>query len=335
MKVSESAPVRRELRREIAALGEGRGGELVKRSDKKTGVEICTEMLASIFLRRSYWLDIRPATVVLLFLLHSFLVYECAMRGHEENGAEMLASASQLTELMNNAVPVGPMYSIRVHFLHHCLKDGCTRDNEFLARDVAPADVLILVFPPNMTLNRAEVVQHFVLLRRWLWITPLNFSSFEVDGSSSYALPERRLSFAESGNVPVPVILRFRNMSAFLQAESSPLKVYPASNGASIAACFLIETDPSHIRTSSGGTLQDELAANPNASRILAMAVNWGFAHNANWTLFISPCGSNQVYKWDRRHSYSLENTIVWWVCAASDTFIEVNAAASLITAVT
>ncbi|ESL08288.1 hypothetical protein TRSC58_04011 [Trypanosoma rangeli SC58] len=291
-------------------------------------------MLASMFLRRSYWLDIRPATVVLLFLLHSFLVYECAMRGHEENGAEIRVAASQLAELMNDAVPVGPMYSIRVHFLHRCPNDGCTRDSEFLSRDVAPADVLILVFPPNMTLNRTEVVQHFVLLRRWLWITPLDSSSFIVSSSSSYALPERRLSFTEPGKVPVPAILRLRNMSAFLQAETSPPKVYPASGGGSIAACFLIETDPSHIRTSSGGTLQDELVADSNASRIPAMAVNWGLAHNANWTLFISPCGSNHVYKWDKRHSYSLENTIVWWVCAASDTFIEVNAAASLITAV-
>ncbi|RNF26468.1 uncharacterized protein Tco025E_01190 [Trypanosoma conorhini] len=287
-----------------------------------------------MLLQRSYWLDIRPVTVVLLFLIHSFIVYECAMQGHEENEAVTLATAGRLKDIMKDALPVGPMYSLRVHFLRHWLKDGDARDAEALARDVAPADVLLLVFPNDTMLNQTEVVNQFALLQRWLWITPLN-PSLDTGGNSSHTLPERRLSFAEFGKVPIPVVRRLRNMSAFLHAESPSPKAHPASGEASIAACLLVETDPSHIRTSSGGTLQDELAAGPNISRIPAMAVNWGRAHNADWTLLISPCRSNQVYTWDKRHFHFLESTTVWWVCAASDTLIEINAAARFITTVT
>ncbi|KAF5225860.1 hypothetical protein ECC02_001179 [Trypanosoma cruzi] len=290
-------------------------------------------MASRMLLHWRYLLDIRSLTVVVLFFMHSFAVYECAMKGHRENREDSRRTGNSLTDTDDDVLIVGPIYSIRVHFLRYWPTGGETRDCEAVARAVSPADVLILAFPEGISLNQTEVVKHFVLLQRWPWITPWSPSP-GIGFNSTHSLPERILSFSERERSPVPVIFRLREISAFLGAKLTAPLVYSRSGGDSIAACFLLEKEPSHIPIPSDGTPQEEIMADKNTSHILAMAANWSRAHNASFSLFISPCRTNQVHVWDKRHFHFMENTTLWWVCAASDTFIELNVAAKLVTAI-
>ncbi|EKF31303.1 hypothetical protein MOQ_004864 [Trypanosoma cruzi marinkellei] len=280
-----------------------------------------------------YLLDIRSLTVVVLFFMHAFTVYECAMKGHQENRGGSRRTGNPLMEKDDDVVIVGPMYSIRVYFLRHWPKGGETRDCEAVARDVAPADVLILAFPEGMSLNQTEVVKHFGLLQRWSWITPWSPSP-DIGFTNTHSLPERRLSSAEKERSPVPVIFRLREISEFLDVKWTSPMVYSRSDGDSIAACFLLEKEPSHIPIPSDGTSQEEIMADKNTSRFLARVADWSRAHNASFSLFISPCRMNRVHVWEKRHFHFMGNITVWWLCAASDTFIELNVAAKLVTAI-
>ncbi|ORC92612.1 uncharacterized protein TM35_000033650 [Trypanosoma theileri] len=293
-----------------------------------------------------YWVDGRALLVLLLFLIHSCIVYKSAIDGSSKNEEILRRDAHIHADLKSYLIPVGPMYTFRVHFLNKQQQDhqGISKmeeeETETLVRSVAPVDCLIVNFAENVLWNQTYMIEQFSKTHHWPLVLALRPSS-DTHFRIFNPLPKRPLLWRREGNnddhlIPVPLVIRLRNISELVNSEMTPHKPFKRLQNTSIIACFLLETDPALIHIPGAGTLEDELSiSNPGKSRIPVIARHLNNIHGASWAFFISPCRSNRVYSWDKRHFDFLNTSTLWWVCVSSDTLIEVNAVAQLLTVVT
>ncbi|KEG08483.1 hypothetical protein DQ04_07081020 [Trypanosoma grayi] len=283
-----------------------------------------------------YWLDRCSLVVLLLFLLYLGVLYHCAMEGHARNVEFLRRSESLNADAAAYTIPAGPMYSLRFHFPCPQHVDRSTENSAAMVRAVATADALILHCAEGEVWNQTELVESFSQTRRWALVEPLSPTPGS-DVHNMIRLPERQWPLPSHFGVPVPVIIRLRDVSVFGGAQEAGAAAKPPPrvplSRTPIAACFLVETDPTRIPISSGGTLQDELLADPAKSRIPSVAMHLSHVYNADWAFFVSPCRTNGALRLDQQHLDSaLGHITVWWVCVATDTLVEVNAAARLLT---
>lgn len=292
-------------------------------------------MLANLFFQWRYWCDIRSVAVLALFAAYSCVVFHCAVKGHTGGGGKSQQDGVSQTDMSDQVLVMGPVYSLRIHFVHQWKTERETMDDEVTALAVTAADALILVFSDseNATRNQTEVVSYFAQMRRWSLVVPLR-PPHDHNASVLYLLPERRLSLAANVDISVPVVIRLRDVSSFLDGGASAQTPTPVSGLSSAVVCFLLEDDPDHIHLPSGQSLQEELSMGPEKSRVPAMAERWSRMHNASWAFFLSPCRESRTHTWDGRHLVSLGNVSLWWVCVASDALIEVSPDSQLLNVV-
>ncbi|KAH9589345.1 hypothetical protein LSM04_007165 [Trypanosoma melophagium] len=295
-----------------------------------------------------YWMDGRALLVLLLFLVHSCIVYKSAIDGSSKNEERLRHDARLRDDLVRYLIQVGPMYTFRVHFPNQQQQGNQEvykvkeekEETERILRSVAPVDCLILNFSDNNTWNQRVIIEEFSRTHRWPLVLPLHPSS-DTNFGVFYPLPKRPLLWRKQRDnddylIPVPFVIRLRNISEFFNSEMTPQWTFKTLQNTSIVACFLVEMDPAFIPIPGAGTLEDELSTSKQRkSRIPFISQKLNHIHGASWAFFISPCRTNRVYSWDQRHFSFLNNTTLWWVCVSSDTLIEVNTAAQLLTVIT
>ncbi|KAG8343229.1 hypothetical protein ERJ75_000942100 [Trypanosoma vivax] len=281
-----------------------------------------------------YWLNGRSFTLVLLFLIHSYIVYECAIEGHRANEALRQQLSGGKFLLNSTPLTVGPSYSLRFHFPWPAYADVSDQRGNDTTFHVSPADALVLIFPISSRFDRTEILEKFVTARRWQWVVPLSvFEGYDV--KSFYSLEARRLPLPNSGtgtesNRLPPVLAHIRNITHVvgILEGSGTIRSVPVIRGGGVG-CFLIDVDPALVRLSSGTALINELSTGHNDGILQKLGLYFTLLYNVEWAIFVFPCNKSNVYtKKPLRQPSSSGDPDLWWLCLAEDALVEINPAA-------
>lgn len=286
-----------------------------------------------------YFFDGRPLVVVMLFFVHSYVLYRCTMQGYSQlSGSSSDENIVHPLSSDGNTVTISPTYTLRMHFLpQHQVAKGAEKNNQ-IELSVAPTDALIINFPEGTEGSETEVMEQLIGTGRWQWVVPMRpFDGY--DSTRSYRLKARRFPVAagdDSNELAPPTIVHVPNISSIIEAG---MRVSNRSQGGlhrsrGGVVCFVVGADPSVVRVPEGKKLLEQLFSEVGRSTISTATLGLRQLHDANWALFISPCRTNKLFAWkERLPSSSVSSGSLWWLCAAADVLLEINTAAEWVTA--
>nr|CCC94410.1 unnamed protein product [Trypanosoma congolense IL3000] len=282
-----------------------------------------------------YFMDVRCVFVALLFMIHRYVLHQCAMQGYHALAKPLYDDISPYPITASGGRVIGsPTYTLRVHFIREGLSGTRSTKAHKTPSLASPADALILHFPAVFHGDMNGVLQAFSRMKRWEVVVPLNPAAERVThrtyqlAKRSFPLPVRD-STDRSHNDMSPVIVHVSDFATILGKGLPELDSnHEGSTSGNSVVCFLIETDPSLVSTPDGMTLYDRLLNEAGRPYISSALLGLRRAHNANWALFISPCGNNHLFSWKVEPLRGLAGVSnMWWACVASDALLDINGA--------